>query len=72
MTIRLVANGKTTDEVQSNKDGQFAFERVTPGEYKLTGEGLIAGNRRSAEIALTVPPAPKQVDPVELILESAR
>jgi hypothetical protein len=72
VTVRLVANGKTAQEVKSGQDGQFAFEQVVPGEYKLVGEGLIAGNQRTAEMALTVSPAPKKAEPVELILETPR
>jgi hypothetical protein len=72
VTVRLVAGGKTTHEIKSDKDGKFAFEQVAPGEYKLVGEGLIAGNQRKAEIALTVSPGQKQVEPVELILETPR
>lgn len=72
VTVRLVANGKTAQEVKSDKDGQFAFEQVAPGEYKLVGEGLLAGNQRTAEIALTVSPGPKKAEPIELILETPR
>ncbi len=72
VTVRLVAGGKTAHEIKSDQDGQFAFEQVAPGEYKLVGEGLIAGNQRKAEIALTVSPGPQKAEPVELILETPR
>jgi hypothetical protein len=75
VTVRLIVREKekekTAYEATTDKDGQFLFERVTPGEYKLTGQGLIRGNQRTAQADLTVPPAPTKVESVELLLDSA-
>ncbi len=70
ITVRLVAKDQKVLELLSDEDGQFAFTNVPPGDYRLRAEGLIAGNRRSGEMDLQVPPPPAEVEPIELLLQS--
>ena len=72
ITVRLVAKDQKVLELLSDDDGQFAFERVPPGDYRLQAQGLIAGNRRSGEMDVKVPPAPDKIQPIELILQTGR
>jgi hypothetical protein len=72
ITVRLVADGKPTLQRQSDEDGQFLFEKVPPGDYRLEAVALIAGNRRTGELNLKVPPPPETLPPVELILQTDR
>jgi hypothetical protein len=72
IAVRLVAKEKTVLEQLSGDEGQFSFEKVPPGDYQLQAEGLIAGNRRSGEMDVKVPPAPESLKPIELLLQSRR
>ncbi|TVS12999.1 MAG: carboxypeptidase regulatory-like domain-containing protein, partial [Planctomycetaceae bacterium] len=70
ITVRLIEGDKPIRERQSDKDGQFVFDKVPPGDYRLEAAGLIAGNRRTGTMQLEVPPAPEAIPPIELILQT--
>lgn len=70
IAVRLVESGQPIRERRSDKDGQFVFDKVPPGDYRLEAAGLIAGNRRTGTMPLEVPPAPEAIPPIELILQT--
>jgi hypothetical protein len=54
--------------VATDDQGSFLFERVPPGKYKLTAEGVVRNKTRRAEAEVTVEPAPTAVRPLRLEL----
>jgi len=54
--------------VATDDQGSFLFERVPPGKYKLTAEGVVRNKVRRAEAEVTVEPAPTAVRPLRLEL----
>ena len=70
IAVRLIEDDKPIRERRSDKDGQFVFDKVPPGDYRLEAAGLIAGNRRTGTMQLEVPPAPEAIPPIELILQT--
>jgi hypothetical protein len=63
---------QTPREVTTDDDGQFSIADVSPGDFTLKVEKLIAGNRRIAKSEVKVPTPPAAAGPVELILEMPR
>jgi hypothetical protein len=59
-------------DVTTDDDGQFSIADIPSGDYTLTVEKLIAGNRRIAKTDVKVPAPPAAAEPVELILEMPR
>jgi hypothetical protein len=71
IAVRLIADDKPVPKPrESDEDGQFVFDNVPPGVYRLEAEGLIAGNWRTGTMPLEVPPAPEPIEPIELILQT--
>lgn len=54
--------------VATNDQGAFTFDRVPPGKYKLTAEGVVRNKMRRAEAEVTVDPAPTAIRPLQLEL----
>lgn len=54
--------------VATDEQGTFLFDRVPPGKYKLTAEGVVRNKTRRAEAEVTVDPAPTAVRPLRLEL----
>ncbi|MDZ4782199.1 MAG: hypothetical protein SGJ19_18280 [Planctomycetia bacterium] len=54
--------------VATDDQGSFLFDRVPPGKYKLTAEGVVRNKTRRAEAEVTVEPAPTAVRPLQLEL----
>ena len=71
--VRLVSKAdQKARNAATDEQGRFTFGQVVPGEYTLTAEKLIAGNRRTRKIDIKVPPPPELVKPVVLILDAPR
>ncbi len=59
-------------EATTDDQGRFTMADLPPGDYKLTAEKLLSGNRRVAEMDVKVPAPPAAAEPVEVILITKR
>ncbi len=63
--------GAQIPPVVADEKGSFTFPKVPPGPYTLKARSVdaINGNRRSAEMKITVPQPPKQLAPITVNLK---
>ncbi len=49
--------------------GRFTFQRITPGEYRVSARGLVKNNRRRGEQAFAVPDGDREPTPIRLLIK---
>jgi len=73
MQVRLVpVDGGNPLVAETDQQGNFTFPKVPPGEYKLTAEGNLRGNKRVGNADVTVASPPGRVEPIEVLVETSR
>ncbi len=60
----LIIPSTVTDD-----EGKFVFPKVQIGDYTLTIEGITRGLRRKQEAAITIPPPPTRLKPLEMRID---
>jgi len=53
----------------TDASGQFTFQRIAPGEYRVSARGLVKNNRRRGEQAFAVPEGDREPTAIRLLIK---
>lgn len=69
--LKPVGEGRTLTTATDTYGG-FSFPEVSPGDYVLTAEGNVRGNRKIGKVEVAVAPPPGQIEPIEVVIDTPR